>query len=138
MSSARYPGHRNFTLVRECACCHTKTIVTYFTSKICWQLYVKLLIWLQFKYISRNETRTPKFFALLISSNIFHWQDLQHLKKCYLFVTLFREKRTGNLKFPHIDISSTLNKPRNLIGGFVLVMLDFSLTRKEDATLSKR
>ena len=60
------------------------------------------------------------------------------LKKCYLFVTLFREKRTGNLKFPHVDISSTLNKPRNLIGGFVLVMLDFSLTRKKDATLSKR
>ena len=43
---------------------------------------------------------------------------------------LSREKRTGNLKFPHVDISPTLNKPRNLISGFVLVTLDFSLTRK--------
>ena len=26
--------YRNITLVRECACCHTKTMVTYSTSKI--------------------------------------------------------------------------------------------------------
>ena len=82
--------------MRECACCHTKTIVTYFMSKICWQLYVKLLIWLQFKYISWNETRTPKFFALLISSNIFHWQDLQHLKKMLPFRYAF--SREANRK----------------------------------------
>ena len=133
MSSARYPGHRNFTLVRECACCHTKTMVTYSTSKI-WLTTLRQTFYLtsiQINFMKRDKN--SQIFCIANKFNHFHI-----LNKYHLFVTLFREKRAGNLKLPHVDISPTLNKPRNLISGFVLVTLDFSLTRKKDATLSKK
>ena len=46
---------------------------------------------IQIHFMKRN-----KFFALLISSNIFHWQDLQHLKKMLPFRYAF--SREANRK----------------------------------------